>query len=108
MNIRDIIDNIDNLPEDATVFAQKYNGECIPESEVIILEMTDDEKQRPIKEIAKLKAPGKEYFLEIFIIKEVLDGWRANHDGIAPSIEAALESVIYYAAFDAYPESFYG
>lgn len=108
MNLRETIENIDTLPEEATVFAERINGEYRSDSEVALVEMTDEELKRPVKEIADEKAPGKEYFLEVFIIREVLEGWQSNHQGEYPPIGPALESVIYYSENDAYPESFFG
>ena len=108
MNLKQAIEAIDELSEEATLFAERMDGEFQPESEVVLVNIGEDEPNRSVKEIAHEKAPGKEYFLEVFIIKEILEGWSDNHSGEMPSIQAALESVIYYAENDAYPESFFG
>ena len=108
MNLKQAIKIIDELAEEATLFAERLDGEFHPDSEVVLVKIDENELKRPVKEIAHEKAPGKEYFLEVFIIKEILEGWSGNHSGETPSITAALESVIYYAENDAYPESFFG
>jgi hypothetical protein len=52
----------------------------------------------PIVEVAAERASGKEYFLEIFLIREIVEGWRKNHQGCIPSLDQALESVIFYVS----------
>ena len=101
MTIRDVIENIDDLPDAATVFAERIDGGYRAESEVMLLQMTDEELDRPVKEIAKNRTPGKEYFLEIFVIREVLEGWLSNCAGYLPSVDEAMERVIHYAEHDA-------
>jgi hypothetical protein len=108
MNLKDVIENLSLLPEDGTVFAERINGEFRADSEAQVVEITDEELKQQTSEAATKKAPGKDYFLEVFIIQEVLEGWRKHHGGKTPPIDAALESVIYYAENDAYPESFFG
>jgi hypothetical protein len=107
MNLKSAIENISLLSGDATVFAERIDGAFRGESEVKLVEMTDDELQQSVVEVAKVNAPGKEYFLEVFIIQEVLDDWSSNHGGSIPPIDTALESVIYYAENDAYPDSYF-
>ncbi len=69
--------------------------------------MSDVDLQRPTREVAEEYAPGTEYFLEVFLVKELLDDWRNNHGGQTLSLDQALECVIHYAEKDAFPESFF-
>jgi hypothetical protein len=108
MNLRSVIENLSSFSSEATVFAERVDGAFNGESEVQLVEMTDEELKQPVVKVAKEKAPGKEYFLEVFIIQEVLDGWSSNHGGQTPPIDVALEGVIYYAKYDAYPDTFLG
>jgi hypothetical protein len=107
MDIRELVSNLAKLPDEATVFAAKINGTFRPDSKAVILEMTDEELKRPVADVARQRAPGTSYFLEVFIIREVVEGWQSNHRGTSPTTEQALESIILYAEHDAYPPSFF-
>jgi hypothetical protein len=107
MKLKNVIENLEFLSEDGTVFAEKINGKFRPDSEAQLVEMAEEELEREKMKIAELKSQGFEYFLEVFIIREIIEGWQINHDGNLPSIEAALENIIFYAENDAYPESFF-
>jgi len=105
MNLREAVSKLSALPEEATLFVERIAGRFRPESRVFVLELTDDELRQPVKEVAKIRAPGADYFLEVFIAREVVEGWRANHGGAEPNADQVLESVIFYAEYDAYPNS---
>nr|WTB35181.1 hypothetical protein OG781_42120 [Streptomyces sp. NBC_00830] len=47
-------------------------------------------------------AEGRTYLLEAVLIRDVLETWRAHHDGAIPSPQEACEAVIYYAENDSY------
>ncbi|WP_327724209.1 hypothetical protein [Streptomyces europaeiscabiei] len=47
-------------------------------------------------------AEGRTYLLETALIRDVLETWRAHHDGAIPSRQQACEAVIYYAENDTY------
>ena len=61
--------------------------------------LTEDELDMPTDEIARLKCPGFDYFLEVFIIKELVGALVEDN----PSVSTAhkMEVVIHYAEFDA-------
>jgi hypothetical protein len=42
------------------------------------------------------------YLLEVELIRDVLETWRAHRDGAVPSPQEACEAVIHYAEHDAY------
>ncbi|MCK4636236.1 MAG: hypothetical protein KAT32_05235 [Candidatus Moranbacteria bacterium] len=96
MTIEEIIKNINDFSdsERATIYAEKLNNKWLLSSEAIVLELTEDEAELSIEEISKKYTPGKEYFLEIFLIKELMDGC----DEIDKKI---IEIIIYYAENDA-------
>lgn len=102
-----MVSNLAALPDEGTVFAEKINGTFRPESRAVIVEMTDEELKRPVADVALQRAPGTSYFLEVSIAREVLNGWQSNHSGTSPTTDQALESIIFYAEHDAYPESFF-
>ncbi len=102
-----MIEHIGTVSDTATVFAARIDGKFHPESQVAIVEMTDNKLKENISGVTQRKIPGKEYFLEVKIIREVLDGWIRNHINQIPSLKTMLDAVIYYAENDAYPESFF-
>jgi hypothetical protein len=108
MILSEAIAKMREWPRHATLFAERINGEFRTDSEAVVLEVEDDESPRPVTEVAAQHAPGKHYFLEVFVALDVLDGWRYNHRGEDPTMEEAVEAIIHYAEYDAYPESFFG
>lgn len=103
MKLIEVIESIESLPEDTTIFAERINGEFRPESEAELYELTDEEMTKPIKEVAAIRAPGKEYFLEVFVAKEAIEGWQDYQGGNEVSAIELTEVVIFYAENDAWP-----
>jgi hypothetical protein len=94
MNLKNILNQIDSLDNDATIFAKKP---WMEDSEVFLRasnekSVTDD-----------LKAKGYEYFLEVFVIKEVLEVFENRK----VSLEDKFNLIVFYAENDAYPEWVY-
>jgi hypothetical protein len=108
MHLHEAIAKLSQWPEDAMIFATRIGGEFRPESEAVVLELSESELRSPVREVAARRAPGMEYFLEVFVALEVIDGWRFNHPNQEPELEQIVESIVYYAEHDAYPESFFG
>ncbi len=107
MTLREAIDRLAEWPKDATLFVERIRGGFLPESNADVLAL-DDADARPINEIAAERTPGKEYFLEVSIARDVIAGWRYNHAGQSPSLADSVAAIIYYAENDAYPAAFYG
>lgn len=98
--IHEIISMIDEVNEDAVVYAKRIEGEFKDSSETVLLELTEEEQELPTAEIARLKCPGFDYFLEVFLIKELLEDFL--HQNPRWDFNQKVERVIYYAEFDAY------
>ncbi|MFJ2234479.1 hypothetical protein [Streptomyces sp. NPDC087859] len=47
-------------------------------------------------------AEGRTYLLEVVLIRDVLETWRAHRGGAVPSPREACAAVIHYAEHDAY------
>ena len=97
MKLAEAVLNLNGLPDEAILFAERINGHFSPESSVVILALDDEELARPTIEVAALKASGTEYFLEAFLVRdmvaELLDqGADTSH---------ILQRVIHYAEHDA-------
>lgn len=108
MKLRQLIEQKADLAEDATLFVERIDGHFTPDSRALAVAIPEAFSGRPIREVASELAPGLEYFLEVFIIREHLIDWSENHQGVTPSTDQALESIIYYAENDAYLGSFFG
>ena len=85
----------------AMIFAERIGGEFRPESKAAVLELSESELSRPVCEVAAEKAPGMEYFLEVFIALDVIDGLRFSQPNQEPSLEQMVKRVIYYGEYDA-------
>lgn len=99
MTVKECISKIDDLNDDAVIYAKRIDGKFNSFSETVILNLTEKEQELPTATISQDKCPGFDYFLEIFIIKEVLDGYMQNNPNADLSMKA--DRIIYYAEFDA-------
>ena len=99
MTLGDIIANTDEQNQEATVFVKRVDGKFIPSSEAVIIEIDEKEQDWKIDQIANKHCPGFEYFLEIFLIKDMMDDLK----GMAgyTSLQQQVERIIHYAEFDA-------
>ncbi|MEI8594214.1 hypothetical protein [Photobacterium sp. Hal280] len=89
MKLFEVINAIDTFDDEGTIFVQKVDGSYHPKSEAVVIEMTDEELEMKTSEFARKRCPGKSYFLEVFIVQEVLEGWASNHGGRQPNNEKA-------------------
>ncbi|SHJ25839.1 hypothetical protein SAMN02745146_2646 [Hymenobacter daecheongensis DSM 21074] len=93
--IRECITKINELSDNAVVYAKRINGQFGSDSETILLELTEEEEGLKVDAIAQMKCPGFDYFLEVLLIKEVLE------DEHTADLSQQIESVIQYAEYDA-------
>jgi hypothetical protein len=101
MTLRELIEQVGDLSDDATIFAERIDGSFMPQSRAASIVTPEPLTAKPIRGVAAELSPGLEYFLEVFIAQEVLEDWIENHGGARPSIDQALERIIYYAENDA-------
>jgi hypothetical protein len=95
MNLGQLIDNLHELPKDQCIFARKP---WTAESEAIAALLGKD-----FRVPLELSARGLAYFLEVFLIKEVLEVF-----GDRPACQKErLKLLIFYAENDAYPDWVY-
>ena len=99
MTLKEIISNIDAHNEEAIIFAKKVNEKFLPSSEAVLVELDEEELGEPTRETAEKHCPGFDYFLEVFIVKEVIEDVNATVGFKSP--EQKVESIIHYAEFDA-------
>lgn len=62
-----------------------------------MLELSESELSRLVRDVAAERAPGMEYFLEVFIALEMLEGLRSR----GTALDSIVERIIYYAENDA-------
>ena len=100
MTIGEIISNIGEQNEEALIFAKKIDGKFLSSSEAILVELTDEEKGLPTNEIAKKYCPEFDYFLEVFLVNDILQD--LNKAIGFKSLEKQVDSIIHFAEFDSW------
>lgn len=99
MTISKVISNVEEQNEEVLIFARKINGKFLSSSEAILVELAEEEQGSPTNEVARKHCPGFDYFLEIFLVKDMLQdlskivGYK--------SLEQQIDRVIHYAESDA-------
>lgn len=99
MTLSEVITNIDGQSEEAIIFAKKINERFSASSEALVVELNEEELGAPTKEIADRYCPGFNYFLEVFLVKDMMKDLK-NTVGYKSS-EQQIDRIIHYAEFDA-------
>ena len=97
MKLIELITNIDEIDEEAVLYVKRIDGDFSQESEVVILNLTEEELEWKTFEITEKKCPGFEYFMEAFLIKEFMEDVSSQY----PSLEKKCDRLIHYVEFDA-------
>jgi hypothetical protein len=97
MLLHEVIAGLSECPAEAMIFAERIGAEFRQESAAVVLELSEIELSRPVREVAAERAPGMEYFLEVFIALEMLEGMRSK----GADHHAIVERIIQYAENDA-------
>jgi hypothetical protein len=99
MSLQEAIANVDSINEYSVIYAKLINGEFDAGSEVVFLELTEQEIDLPTKDISEMKCPGYDYFLEISLIKELVEDFLSTESII--DIKKVVERVLHYKEYDA-------
>lgn len=92
--------NYEDTEENAyAIFAKRINGIFQPNSDAVILELTAEELEMDMNEIARIKCPEFYYFLEMFVLKDIYEDMMNVEE--YKSDAKKVERIIYYAEFDA-------
>lgn len=83
----------------SVVFAKRINGQFQPASDAVVLEVEEEDWEMKINEIASVKYPTYEYFLEMDIAQDFYEDLLGNED--YKSDDKKVEAIIDYAEFDA-------
>jgi len=91
MKLIDVIAGLDDISEETFICVRRpWNNDA----EALLVPFTDD-----LGIPAEVKAQGFEYFLEVYIAREILEGFMQR----GPTLEQVTDFVTYYADNDAYP-----
>jgi len=93
MKLVDLLQQLDNLDEDQTIYIEEDSWSGT--SEVVVSFEPDDGSIPP-------EAAGKKYLLEVDLAGEVLEVWSDWRAGREPTPKDMVEAIIYYARNDAY------
>jgi hypothetical protein len=99
MTLNEVIARIDELNEDSVIYAKKQDGKFLSTSEAVVLELAEEEEDLSTNEIANKYCPGFDYFLEVFLVKDMVEELQASDE--YKSLDKQVERVIHYAEFDA-------
>jgi hypothetical protein len=99
MTLSEVILYIDEQNNEAIIFAKKINGTFFPTSEVVLVELEKEEQGLPTNEITKTYCPGYDYFLEVFLVKDMVEDVN-NSVGYKP-LNQQIDRIIHDAEFDA-------
>ncbi|RSK24719.1 hypothetical protein [Hymenobacter metallilatus] len=99
MKLNEVIAAIDEQHEAAIIFVKKVNGKVLPNSEAVLVVIGEEEGDWKTDQIASKYCPGFEYFLEVFIIQDMIDDLKgmANYN----TLDQQVNRIIHYAEFDA-------
>jgi hypothetical protein len=99
LTIKDIVTSIWTYNEEDLIFAKRIEGKFLPNSHALVVELTEDEKNLRTHEIAALKCPGFEYFLDVSIVSDMISDFEHSNDPV--SLDQGVEIIIHYAEYDA-------
>ncbi|WP_299442833.1 hypothetical protein [uncultured Aquimarina sp.] len=97
MKLIELLTNIEKIDEESVLYVKRIDGEFSSESEVTILNLTEEELEWKTFEVTEKKCPGFEYFMEAFLIKEFMEDVSSQY----PTLEKKCDRLIHYVVFDA-------
>lgn len=96
MILLELITNIQKANEDSIIYVQRIDGQFTCQSETQVLDLTEEELEWKTTKVSEIKCPGYEYFLEVFLAKEIIDDINPREN-----VLSKCKRLIYYAEFDA-------
>lgn len=98
MILSEYIENIHNVNNEySLLFVKKINGQFLRDSEITIIDISDEKNNIMANRIEALKSLGFDYFLETFLIKEIFEDLSANFS----DADQIINHIISYAENDA-------
>ena len=99
MTLEEIVGKLNSLDEELVIFVKRHDGNYSGLSEAVLLVLSEEEQEMKTFEIAAQKCPGFEYFLEVFIAKEVVEDLTESNN--SEVLSKKIERIIHYAEYDA-------
>lgn len=99
MNLRDVIIASSTINEGLVIYAKRIDGQLLPSSEAVLLELTEEEQDMNTDEVASRKCPGFSYCMEMFLIQEMMQDLDALAEKM--DMDKKIDRVIYYIEYDA-------
>ena len=69
MTIGDVVSSINGLNDETVIYAKKINEKFQSQSEVVLLDLPEQDLELPIKDVSEKYRPGFDYFLEAFVVQ---------------------------------------
>lgn len=95
MVLIEVLKDLEEIDDECVLYVKRTNGKFTSESDTVILDLTEAEKSWKTYDVTKNKCPGYEYFLEVFLVNEIIEDLEPNE-----SLESKCGRVIHYAEFD--------
>lgn len=99
MNLKDVLLASFTIDKDLVLYAKRIDGQLLPTSETVLLELTEEEQDMFTYEVANRKCPGFSYCMEMFLIQEMMTDLETLTEKI--DIDKKIDRVIYYIEHDA-------
>ncbi len=98
LTIKDIIADTDLFQDADIIYAQRIDGKFLKESKVVILALTEEEKDISIEETIKTKCPGFDYFLEARVLNDLMFDLEDEKPPL--DLDKIIESILHYIEFN--------
>lgn len=98
MNLSETIYKLENSTPETFIFVKALSEKINGETDALLLELSEEELELPLREVAKKRAPGYKYFLEAFLVKEIVDDWEVRYG--ESKKDDLLKTIINYAKND--------
>jgi hypothetical protein len=92
LTLGQVVGGIEGFSDGGIIFVPDDTGDVSLSSPVKILDLDS----------TLAGVPGFRYFLEVELVKDVLQVWSDWRDGQSPTLDESLAAIIYYAANDSY------
>jgi hypothetical protein len=99
MTLDDVLSDLDSFPADGVIVAVKHGETFRADSEARVLSLDEEEQTLPVHRLAKLRAPGMSYVLEVDLAREVIDDQRTKR-GRTPTTDEAIEAIVFFVEED--------
>ncbi len=98
MKLGDVVAHLETYDDETTIYAARHPGWSVS-SPAMVLRALPDGSVPP-----EAASSGLEYFLDVFVAKDVLEHWCEATGEDYLSTDEKCRIVIHYATHDAYPQ----